>query len=153
MNHKIDETNLEILRILQEDSSVSHKQIAGKINKSITTVSSRIKWLIENQYISSCRAMLNRKKLNLDINGCLYLKLAHSNEDTICNIRKFLTDKKGISQCHGITGSFNLKMEIVTKNVDEFTKLVNSVVVLSTVKEYYSYMYTDELIAYRGFSI
>ena len=153
MNHRIDQTDVEILRILQQNSSLSHKQIGRKLNKSITTICNRIKWLVKNGYISTYKAILNRNKLNLDIFGCLYLRLGGSATEAIDSITQFLMDKNCVSECWDITGEYNIKMEIFTKDTDSFHRIVTSIVALKNIKEYYSYIHLKELIANRGLSI
>jgi DNA-binding Lrp family transcriptional regulator len=43
MEKKLDRLDISILKLLQEDSSRPHKQVAGILNVSSTTICDRIK--------------------------------------------------------------------------------------------------------------
>ena len=64
MQPEIDVTDLEILRILQIDATLTNKELAFKLNKSIATVHERVKKLKEQGYIKRIVAILDRKKIN-----------------------------------------------------------------------------------------
>jgi len=58
----IDSTDIEILKLLQVDASLTNKEIAFKLHKSLATVHERIRKLKESGYIKRTVAILDRKK-------------------------------------------------------------------------------------------
>ncbi|PTT02952.1 AsnC family transcriptional regulator, partial [Pedobacter sp. HMWF019] len=59
MQTELDATDLEILRILQKDATLTNKEVAFKIKKSIATVHERIRKLKEQGYIQRVVAILD----------------------------------------------------------------------------------------------
>ncbi|MDO3384542.1 winged helix-turn-helix transcriptional regulator, partial [Gilvimarinus sp. SDUM040013] len=60
----LDQTDLELLRILQKDSKLTVKAIAALVNLSPSPVFERIKRLEQQGYIKNYRAVLDAEKLN-----------------------------------------------------------------------------------------
>jgi len=61
---ELDVFDLNILRILQKDASLTNKEIASQLNKSVATVHERVRRLKEQGYIKRVVAILDRKKIN-----------------------------------------------------------------------------------------
>ena len=61
----LDATDINILRILQEDARLTTKEVASKVHLSTTPVFERIRRLEREGYIRRYVAVLNNEKLNL----------------------------------------------------------------------------------------
>ena len=68
---KIDTTDRKILNFLQENGRIAASHIADKLDISIPTVTERIKKLQESGIIQGIHAVLNPKKLELDISALI----------------------------------------------------------------------------------
>jgi DNA-binding Lrp family transcriptional regulator len=64
---KIDETDLNILRILQKDSKKTTKEIAEILNLTASPVYEIIKRLEKHKLIKKYVALIDKKKLNISI--------------------------------------------------------------------------------------
>lgn len=58
----LDSIDLEILKLLQKDASLTNKEIAFQLRKSIATVHERIRRLNEKGVIKRIVAILDRKR-------------------------------------------------------------------------------------------
>ena len=67
----IDNIDKSILRLLQHNSKLTIKEIASKLNLTPTPIFERIKRLEKEQYITSYRAVIDRKKIGLVLIGIL----------------------------------------------------------------------------------
>ncbi len=63
MSVKLDEKDLAILALIQEDSQLTAKRIARKINAPLTTVFAKTKRMEQQGIIKSYRAILAPEKL------------------------------------------------------------------------------------------
>ena len=63
----IDAIDRSILRMLQQHSKMTIKEIAGKLNLTASPVFERIKRLEKEEYITSYRAVIDRKKIGLSL--------------------------------------------------------------------------------------
>ena len=60
----LDKTDLQILRILQDNSRLTTKELAARVSLSSTPVFERLKRLESNGYIKKYIAVLGAEKLN-----------------------------------------------------------------------------------------
>ena len=71
----LDETDLKLLRLLQEDARLTTKQLAARVNLSTTPVFERLKRLERDGYILKYVAVLDAEKLNLGFEVFCSVKL------------------------------------------------------------------------------
>ena len=67
MSQNLDQKDLQILDLLQRNSNYSVKEIGEKIGLSFTPTYERIKHLEKNGTIEKYAAVLNRKKIGVDL--------------------------------------------------------------------------------------
>ena len=63
-DNRLDETDLKILRTLQDNARITTKELAAKVNLSTTPVFERLKRLEREGYIKKYVAILDAEKLN-----------------------------------------------------------------------------------------
>ena len=63
----LDRTDRQILELLQQDGSLSNLQLADKVGLSPSPCSRRVKALEESGLILGYRALLDSRKLGLDL--------------------------------------------------------------------------------------
>ena len=63
MANTLDATDIKILRILQEDSNLTTKELAAKVSLSPTPVFERVKQLEKKGYIKKYMAVLDPTKI------------------------------------------------------------------------------------------
>ncbi|QES89397.1 Lrp/AsnC family transcriptional regulator [Rhizosphaericola mali] len=120
IENKIDETDFQILRLLQKDATLTNKEIAFQINKAIATVHERVKKLKEQGFIKKTVAILDRKKIG---KGLLAFSHVLLNDHTLHTLNKFEEDISAfpeVMECFQMTGSFDFLLKIVTKDMEEY---------------------------------
>ena len=152
MIQKINNTDTSILKMLQEDSSRSYKQIASLLHKSCTTITNRIRWLRENGFITRTVAVLNPKKLDLLIQAYIYLRLENYSDDALDPFKKEIAGIDGVCGCTNITGTLNIKLKVITHDTSSLAAIKRKVAGVKGVKEMSGYIVLDDLIAYSGFN-
>jgi len=152
MKKETDEIDVSILKLMQEDSTRSNKQIAAMVNKSEATVSNRIKWLADNRYILKTVALLNADKLGNKTCGRMHLKF---NEHSGSGLKTFVSNLhaiSGVSNCHLISGLANVIVTISTTDPASFAEIVSKIAAIPGVVHYdLTYMLLEPLIPERGF--
>ena len=68
---KLDKTDKQIIKILQDFGRESASNIAEKLNVSVPTVTERIKKLQDSKIITGFQAILNPIALGLDISAII----------------------------------------------------------------------------------
>ena len=122
---KIDNTDRKILNLLQEDGRIAASHIADKLDISIPTVTERIKKLQESGIIQGFHAVLDPKKLDLDVSALITVISESSS-----HYKKFIkTAKKTpeVMQCFSTTGNGSHSLLVVTRNSQTLEELLRSI--------------------------
>ena len=122
---KIDTTDQKILNLLQEDGRIAASHIADKLDISIPTVTERIKKLQESGIILGIHAVLDPKKLDLDVSALITVISESSS-----HYKKFIkTAKKTpqVMQCFSTTGNGSHSLLVVTRNSQTLEELLRSI--------------------------
>jgi Lrp/AsnC family transcriptional regulator, regulator for asnA, asnC and gidA len=115
-----DQIDNQIITLLQKDGRISNTEIAKKLKISEATVRTRLKKLIEDEYIQIV-AVSNPLKLGFEITGDLYIHVDMKKIDTV------IMELKKIKELWYIvmtTGEQNINAEFVAKTLEELNDLV-----------------------------
>ena len=144
--HKLDEIDYKILNILQEDGRVPVAEIARQVKLASPSVHERISKLEQDGIIKGYTAILDSKKLGLDVTAFIGIKVnpSISSGDSILNE---LVKIDNILEAHTVTGEEDILVKVRTENTTSLEKLLKKIYsikgvqntrttgVLSTTKE------------------
>ncbi len=129
MTTKLDEKDLAILAMIQENSKLTAKQIAKKINSPITTIFAKTKRMEELGIIKEYRAILAPEKLDSGTAAFILASVSYSaktgdgpvSQRVVAEeIAKFAV----VQEVHIITGDWDLLVKLKAENVDAIGKFV-----------------------------
>ncbi|KEQ31702.1 Lrp/AsnC family transcriptional regulator [Pedobacter antarcticus] len=151
MKRKIDHIDKSILRVLQESADRPYKQMSSILHSPTSTISERIKKLKQSGIIISTVVKLDRKKLQQDILGHVYLRLTITSKEVIEKFRQKLLLIREVSSCTSITGSYNIKIKVITNDTSRFHEIEREIASFPHVERVLNYIELDEIIPYSGF--
>ena len=108
----LDKTDLEILRILQQNARLTTKELAAMVHLSTTPVFERMKRLEKEGYLKKYVAVLDANKLNRGFVVFCCVKLARLNRDIAANFCRVILDIPEVTECHNISGEFDYLLKI-----------------------------------------
>jgi Lrp/AsnC family leucine-responsive transcriptional regulator len=120
----LDETDLKLLRLLQEDADRTTKQLADKVNLSPTPVFERVKRLKKNGYIQKYVAVLDAEKLNRGLTVFCNITLKQHTKE-IGN--RFVQDIKAIrevTECYNISGDYDFLLKVMVVDMKHYQDFV-----------------------------
>lgn len=124
MLDKLNTTDIKILRLLQENSNRTIKNIADILGMTTTPVFERIKKLEKNGFIKKYAAILDSKKLGLKLTVFVGITLkAH----TRSYLEKFVTTIQGfpeVVECHRVSGNFNYLLKLVVIDIEDYEQFI-----------------------------
>ena len=121
----IDNTDRKILDLLQENGRIAASHIAVELNISIPTVTERIKKLQESGIIQGFHAVLDPKKLDLDV-AALITVISESSV-YYKDFTKFAGKIPEVVQCFSTTGKGSHTLLITTRNSQTLEKLLRRI--------------------------
>ena len=122
----LDKTDKYILKLLQDNSQVTVKEISIQTGLSTTPVFERIKRLEKNGFIKKYVAILDREKIDKGLMPfCSIVLKDHSKEA----FKRFETDiarLPEIVECFKIAGSTDYLLKIIVKNMKEYNEFTST---------------------------
>jgi DNA-binding Lrp family transcriptional regulator len=143
----IDETDKKILRLLQGDAHLTLKDIAGKINLSLTPVHDRMKRLEKDGIIEKYVTILNKKKLGQNLIIYCQVTLIKQTHDISEGFNQSIMNMPEVLECNFVSGNFDYLLKVVLPDMESYhhfhqkklsvlpeVSLINSFFIISEVK-------------------
>jgi Lrp/AsnC family leucine-responsive transcriptional regulator len=129
MTPKLDKKDLAILRLIQENSKLTARQIAQKIGVPITTVFAKIKRMEELGVIKGYRAILSPEKLDANTAAFVLASVSYRtrmNESSVSQrtVAEEITGFPEVQEVYVITGDWDLLIKLRAENVEAVGKFV-----------------------------
>ena len=121
---KLDKTDLQILRILQENARLTTKELAARVHLSPTPVFERLKRLDNEGYIRKYVAVLDAEKLHCGFVVFCSVKLRRLNRDIAAEFTRIVRGIPEVTECYNISGDYDYLLKIHApdmKYYQEFT--------------------------------
>jgi DNA-binding Lrp family transcriptional regulator len=144
---ELDDLDLELLKRLQHDSSVTKADLGRQLSLSQPAVHHRIRRLEQRGYIRRYVALLDRELLNLDLTCFVQVSVQRHHRDHIVAFQQAVRAMPEVLDCHHMTGEFDFLLKVVVSSrkaletllVDRLSTLpgvahLHTSVVLSEVK-------------------
>ncbi len=121
---ELDATDLQLLRKLQSSARISNSALSEQVNLSETPCWRRWKKLEDRGYIEQYRTVLNRKKLGYDI--VVFTQVSFASHDVALTNRfeELIGGFDWVQMCHCITGSVDYLLQLVARDMDEFSERI-----------------------------
>jgi len=122
----INDTDAKILNLLQDNARLTIKEIALKINLSITPVHERIKKLESEGVIEKYVAILNRKKTGKSLLVYCQVTLNKQIQENFIAFNEAINQMPEVIECNVVSGTFDYLIKIVVKDMETYQQLYYS---------------------------
>lgn len=120
---KLDKTEQRILAQLQRDGRISNVDLAQAVGLSESPCLRRVRHLEETGLISSYRAVLDQRRLDLQVTAFVQLQLEkHDDEKTEAFLQR-VAEEPHIVECHAMSGAYDYLLKVVARNMDHFSEI------------------------------
>ena len=119
MNH-LDETDLQILALLQKDASLTNKEISSQLHKSVAAVHERTRRLKQQGVIKRVVAILDRKMINKSLIAFSHVLLNDHRASTLTLFEQQVAKFPEVMECFQMTGTFDFILRIATSDMDAY---------------------------------
>lgn len=121
--NNVDETDVKILRLLQNDARMSVKAIAEKIFASAPTVSARIESLTERGIIKGYYTEIDTSVFENVIKSYVDIEVSPERKE---ELYEFLKQSPQVVECDRVTGEYSLLVKVIFKNTVDMDKFINA---------------------------
>lgn len=126
---RLDSYDLRILRALQTNAEYSMTELGELVGLSHTPCWRRIKRLEQDGLISRKVALLNPEHLDLGVTVHAYLTIKSHDEESLNAFEQAVQQVREIVECYSTTGEKDYLLRIVTRNVDDYERLLKKTLV------------------------
>lgn len=120
----MDQTDKLLLELLQKDSNLTHKQLAGLLNLSVTPVYERIKRLERSGFIHKYVALVDPEKIDKTLIAFTSISLKEHSTSYLKKFEEDIQQVREVIECYHIAGQFDYLLKIVIRDMKEYQKVV-----------------------------
>src|SRR5574344_399099 len=109
---RLDETDLSILRTLQNNSNLTTKELAARVHLSTTPVFERLRRLQNDGYIKKYIAILDAEKLHYGFMVFCQVKMKQVNAKIAKDFAEAIGAMPEVAECYNTSGEFDFLLKI-----------------------------------------
>ena len=122
---KLDNYDKRILEILQQDGRISNQELADRIGLSPSPCLRRVRALEESGIIAGYRAMLDARRLGLNLIAFVSISMDRHTPERFANFDALVTAMPEVLECSLITGrDADYQLKIVVRDMDAYQDLL-----------------------------
>ena len=127
MIEKLDRTDIQILKILQENGRITVKELAFKVHLSTTPVFERMKRLEKSGFIKQYVAVLDAEKLGRGFTVFCSVKLKQMNRAVARDFISVIRDIPQVAECYNISGEYDYLLKIYAPDMKYYNEFIINV--------------------------
>ncbi|MGY0407949.1 MAG: Lrp/AsnC family transcriptional regulator [Polaribacter sp.] len=120
----LDVIDWKLLNILQNNSNLSTKELASRVNLSSTPVYERVKKLENSSCIKKYVAVLDAEKLGKSLTVFCNITLKEHTKEIGNKFVQEITSLKEVTECYNISGDFDFLLKIIVENMKHYQDFV-----------------------------
>ena len=120
----LDETDITILRILQNDSKKTAKEIAKILHLTPSPIYERIRRLENQGFIKKYVAILEKKLIDRSVTTICQVSMRYHNEAFIEKFEEQIQNLKEVQECYHMAGQVDFILKINTKDLEGYHNFI-----------------------------
>ena len=140
-NNVLNDIDKRILSVLQENADLPISELSKKVNLSATPCWARINKLYKQGFITKKVAVVDRLKLNLNVDAFVQVKTSNHNMEWARKFVKVISDMPEVIEFYRLSGSIDYLLKVLVPSIekyDEFYKKLTDKVDLTDVSSSFS---------------
>lgn len=120
----LDIIDITLLKLLQENSRLTIKELSQEVGLSISPVYERVKRLENEGYIERYVALLNPEKLNLGFMAFVAVKLSKQSNEGSSEFVKVVQEIAEVTECYSMAGNFDFLLKVYAPDMTYYRNFV-----------------------------
>lgn len=121
---QLDVIDQKLLKLLQENSKQTNKELSLQLNLSVTAVYERIKKLEKNKVINRYVALVNKEKVGRGFVVFCQIKLIQHTKEYLTKFEKEVIALNEVMECYHISGEYDYLLKILVKDMAAFREFM-----------------------------
>jgi len=143
---KLGKQDVQILKLLQRDATLSTARIAEQINVSQSPCWRRINRLEEDGVIKGRVALLDREALGMEVVVFATVNLTSTGRQNLLEFEQDIVRYPEVVECYTMTGIWDYMLKIITRDIRHYEEFVRNTLTTSpSIRELHSHMAVTEI--------
>ncbi|WP_224483083.1 Lrp/AsnC family transcriptional regulator [Robertkochia aurantiaca] len=117
---KLDDTDKQLLTLLQKDAKSTTKKLAHQLKLSNTAVYERIRKLERNGVIEGYTAQVDREKIGRSFVAFCHVKLIQHSKEYVQTFEKEVVRLPEVQECYHTSGDYDYLLKIFVENMEAY---------------------------------
>lgn len=122
----LDRTNIEILKLLQEDSSITNAELAARLGLSPATTLERVRKLEQQGIIKQYVAILDEKQLDKQIKAYIFITMKDHTDASITRFNTLIGELPEVLECSRLAGEKDYLIKVLTDDIDAYERFTRT---------------------------
>lgn len=124
----LSKTDIKILQQLQQDARITNQHLADEIGLSASPTWRKVRKLEEDEFIQGYRAVLNRKKIGLNVMVFVRVTIDSHSEAEARKFEQEVMALNNVVSCYSIGGDADFLLQVVAADMDAYAEFAMSVI-------------------------
>lgn len=146
MPQDLQRIDIDILRLLQADASLSTAAIAEKLNLSQSPCWRRINRIEQEGYIRRRVALLDRRALGMEVVVFATVSLTANGRQKLEDFESEIVRYPEVMECYTMAGIWDYMLKVVARDIAHYEDFVrNTLTTNESIRELHSHMAVTEI--------
>lgn len=124
----LSKTDIKILQQLQQDARITNQHLADEIGLSASPTWRKVRKLEEDEVIQGYRAVLNRKKIGLNVMVFVRVTIDSHSEAEARKFEQEVMALENVVSCYSIGGDADFLLQVVVADMEAYAEFAMSVI-------------------------
>lgn len=152
-SQKLDQIDRHLLRALQQDSSLSQRDLADLVGLSQNACWRRLQALSKNGFVTGSVAKIDRQKLGLDLVVFVMVRTRKHSKEWLNDFRNAVLNIPEIADFFRIAGDYDYMLKVVTKDMASYDAVYQHLIEKIELEAVTSYFSMESIAENRPFAI
>jgi DNA-binding Lrp family transcriptional regulator len=120
----MDRTDIKILTTLQQDGRLSNQGLADQVGISAAACWRRVRALEEDGVITGYAALLDRKRVNLNLCAFVHVTLSRHVQESTTSFEEAILGRSEVLECFATTGDADFILRVVTESIESLDRFL-----------------------------
>jgi Lrp/AsnC family transcriptional regulator, leucine-responsive regulatory protein len=121
---ELDATDLRILRVLQDDGSLTNVELARRVHLSPSPCLARVKALEAAGVIQRYVALADAKLLGLGLNVFINISLKSQSREALAEFERRIADHEEVMECYLMTGDSDYLIRVAVADIEALERFI-----------------------------
>lgn len=122
----LDQTDLAILRLLQEDARLTQAQLAQRLHLSQTSCWRRVRQLEDSGVIARRVALVDPGAVGLTVSVIASVSLTEHSDEARASFERLVADRPEVVECYSMTGDRDYMLRVVVEDVAAYDRFLTT---------------------------